>query len=130
MGSMPVTQPEAYRREAGQTREAIYRPAVDIYETAEGITVVADVPGADPGQVEVRLEEDQLLLRAPAPGVAGENESILVQEFVPGVYEREFAIQGQIDAEHIQAELKNGVLRIFLPRAQAAQPRRIPVQTV
>jgi len=129
MGSMPVTQPEAYRREAEQTREAIYRPAVDIYETAEGITVVADVPGADPGQVEVRLEEDQLLLRAPAPGVAGENESILVQEFVPGVYEREFAIQGQIDAEHIQAELKNGVLRIFLPRAQAAQPRRIPVQT-
>ena len=122
-------QRDALRPEAEQTREeAVFRPLVDIYETQEGITIVADVPGADPAQLEVNLDEERLSIRAPVTPPEADTETVLVREFWPGVYQREFTIHSPVDPERIQAELKHGVLRIFLPRAEQAQPRRIPVQ--
>lgn len=108
--------------------ENVYEPAVDIYETAEAITLLVDIPGADPASVEVDFQDDRLRLRAPVPVHEGGTETILSREFYPGVYQREFVLQVPVSPDRIEAHLKDGVLRLVLPKAQGPQPRRIPVR--
>jgi HSP20 family protein len=112
-------------REGTRTRERYIPPAVDIYETQEGLTVLADLPGVNQDTLEVRVDNNVLTIRGMshhmAPGDPVYREYELVHFF------RQFELGEKIDQSHIAAELKQGVLTVQLPKAPEAKPRTIAV---
>jgi HSP20 family molecular chaperone IbpA len=103
------------------------RGGVDIYETEQELTLYADVPGVRPEEVDLRYEQGELLLHGRVkPRHNGEN--FLLQEYDEGDFYRAFTIHESIDSNKIEAECKNGVLVVHLPKAEHAKPRRINVQ--
>ncbi|GIW83081.1 MAG: molecular chaperone [Gemmatales bacterium] len=102
-----------------------YQPRVDIIETDEGFTLYADVPGAKPEDIDVRYEKGELMLHARCRP-RHENVRWLYREYGVGYFYRSFTIEG-IDPDKIKAEVKNGVLKIHLPKPEAAKPKKITV---
>lgn len=105
-----------------------YVPAVDIVETDKGFTLTIDLPGVDPKDVNICFEKGVLRLQAERSVEEGEGEQ-LYQEFESCGYERSFTISNDIDAEGIQAHFTNGVLRLEMPKAESALPRKIAIKT-
>lgn len=106
----------------------IYKPAVDIYENASGITLLADMPGVRAEDLEIDLREGVLTLSGRVVPPEGEGEVDVVREYSPGTYYRQFSLADTIDQAQIEAKLVNGVLTLELPKAEAAKPRTIPVK--
>lgn len=106
---------------ATSVRVAHRRPEVEIFEDDQALWVSADVPGVEPGQVEVALDAGVLSLtaRAAAPGDGAQ----------PIEFTRRFTLRepSRYDAEHISATLRHGVLELRLPKAEPARRRQIPV---
>ena len=100
-----------------------YVPAVDIYESPEAITLVADMPGVGPGSVLIDVHNNQLTLRGTV-SMEGGKERLLLQEYGVGDYVREFTLGKAIDQSKIEATMKNGVLTLTLPKAEAIKPRK------
>ena len=107
-------------------RRNIVAPPVDIYENADEILVVADVPGARTDGITVRLEKDELTLHA-ATGDPPKGEPLFGSGRAAD-YARRFVVPPGIDGEKITADLKAGVLKIHLPKSAALKPRRIQVR--
>lgn len=100
-------------------------PPVDIYETPDGLIVVADLPGVEKENLQIRIENGILTIKAhPADGLPG---SAIYNEFSLLDYFRQFELPAEVDQEKIAANLKNGVLTLHLPKAEAAKPRQISV---
>jgi HSP20 family protein len=94
-------------------------PPVDIYENADEILVVADVPGARSDSIMVRVEKNELYLHARREEENGPRTAD---------YARTFLVPQGIDAGKISADMNGGVLRIHLPKSEALKPRRIEVR--
>jgi HSP20 family molecular chaperone IbpA len=113
-------------REATRSREVFAPPPVDIYEDDRGLVVVVDLPGVEPGALDVRVEQGVLTLlgraRALAPGTPLHREYELTGFF------RQFQLPEEIDPGGIEAALTQGVLTLRLPRAAPTPPRRIEVR--
>jgi HSP20 family molecular chaperone IbpA len=104
-------------------------PAVDIYETADGLVVLADLPGVAPDGVEVKVDGDLLtIVGRTAPAAPAETPEPGHREFGLADYHRQFRLHRQVDPERITAGLTQGVLRVFLPHREETKPRQIPVQ--
>jgi HSP20 family molecular chaperone IbpA len=103
-------------------------PLVDVYETEDGLTLVADIPGVSKETLEVSVKEGILTLDAKAEAPEFEGGTWLWREHLPTHFHREFRISETIDVSKIAAELKNGTLRLSLPKAEEAKPRRIEVK--
>jgi HSP20 family protein len=101
-------------------------PACDVYESKDEILVIADVPGATTEGLNVGLEKGELTVRARR-NLAAEGGSFVVKEYGDCDFHRRFVVPGGVDAETISAELKNGVLRLHLPKSEAHKPRQITV---
>lgn len=111
-----------------RTREQrVYTPRVDIIEKKEYILLVADMPGVDEKSVDVTIEKDLLTIHGSVEPETHKNHRLAISEYGTGDYERTFTISDEIDREHIQASVKDGVLRLTLPKAEAAKTRHIPV---
>lgn len=104
-------------------------PLIDIHETPEGLVLEADVPGASEHTLTIHLEHNVLSLRAGVEPPDVEGARLIQQEYPLGDYERSFILSDEVDRATISAELKNGVLRISLPRAERARTRRIDVRS-
>ena len=118
-------------REAAQaadpTRERrLVAPPVDIYENQEGYLVLADLPGVRADDVDVRFEEGELHLSARRE--LGARPGLVASELVDADFRRLFKIPEDVDAGAIEAELRDGVLRLRLPKARRLQPRKIAVR--
>ena len=100
-------------------------PPVDVFENADEFLVVADVPGAPPGGIEVRVENGTLTIEAKR---AGEEGPTVGREYEEVDYVRSFRIPAGIDAANIAAETKNGTLVVRLPKIAALKPRKIDVK--
>lgn len=115
-----------------QTRPgAVFSPAVDIFESENDITLLADMPGVRAENLVIDLRERVLTLegRVDAPARADEQE--VVSEYVDtGTFLRQFTLSDTIDQARIDAVLADGVLRLTLPKVEAARPRQIKVKTV
>lgn len=113
-------------REETRSEERYVTPAVDIYETGEGLVVKADLPGVAKGGLDVRVENNLLTIRGKAnhmaPGEPIYREYGLVNFF------RQFELNERVDRSKISAELKHGVLTLNLPKAEEAKPRKIDVK--
>jgi HSP20 family molecular chaperone IbpA len=106
-----------------------YSPTVDIFETDDAITVLADMPGVRADGLSIDLHEDILTIDGRvANDVEGNDERVLMREYATGGYRREFRVTNLIDRDRIDASLRDGVLKLVLPKAEAARPRRIEVR--
>ena len=126
---MEATIPAKHEERAPETRERrmTVMPPVDIFEVENGLAVVADMPGVDRDQIDIRVENDILTIQATVePPAQGE---LVYSEYALANYHRQFRLSEKVDTENIRAELKNGVLTIHLPKAEAHRPRRIEVTT-
>ena len=111
--------------EAIEQRPAV-APPVDIYENTDELLVIADLPGVSREDLKINLEKNLLRIEGRRRDV-GEGEA-LAAEYRPFDFRRSFAVPQGIDAEHIHAELAQGVLRLHLPKAAAVKPRQIHVK--
>jgi HSP20 family molecular chaperone IbpA len=102
-------------------------PPVDIYEDDQGLVVVADLPGVEPGGLDVRVEQGVLTLQGRARALA--SGTPLHREYELTGFFRQFQLPEEIDAGRIEAALTQGVLTLRLPRAAPAPPRRIQVRS-
>ena len=105
-----------------------YRPNVDIIEKDEELVLMADVPGTAGDHVNVDFEDGMLSIHACVEKSEDEHE-YLVHEFGVGDYCRTFQVDESIDAEKIEAECRNGVLVLHMPKVEAAKPRKIKVKS-
>lgn len=106
----------------------VFSPAVDIFETDDRISVLADMPGVKPSALKIDLRENLLTLTGRAEPREQEGESPVLQEFSAGTYFRQFTLSESIDQSKIDAKLNDGVLRLELPKAERAKPRQITVK--
>jgi HSP20 family protein len=106
-----------------------YTPPIDIHEGPEGLTLEADLPGAREQGLQVQLEDNVLSLYAKIDSPAPEGAQLVHEEYRLGDYHRSFILSDEVDRERITAELKNGVLRLFLPKAERARTRRIEIKS-
>ena len=106
----------------------VFTPAVDIFETDTAISVVADLPGVASGDLDIGLDDNVLTISGDVNAPEGAGEADILREYHTGKYYRQFTLAEIIDQEKITAELKNGVLRLTLPKVEAATPRKIAVK--
>jgi len=115
---------------AEQTRPGlVFIPAVDIFETDKEITLLADMPGVKAGDLNIDLHENVLTLDSEARSPEGSDELDVLREYRTGKYYRQFTVSNVIDQAKIVAEMKDGVLRLRLPKIEAATPRKIAVKS-
>jgi HSP20 family protein len=113
---------------AERTRGApTYTPRVDILETKEELLLLADVPGVEQNDLNVQFENGELIVEAHAAARHTDKRPVYA-EYGIGDFYRVFSISETIDAQKISAELKNGVLTLHLPKADAVKPRQIEVR--
>lgn len=113
-----------------QTRPGpVYSPAVDIFETDAAITVLADMPGVKPEQLDIDLRDSVLTLKGRVASPATTTESDVLREYEAGTFFRQFTLSETIDQGKIDAHLSDGVLRLELPKVERAKPRQITVRS-
>ncbi len=115
---------------AEQTRPGpVFTPPVDIYETEGEITLLADMPGVKSENVSIDLKEDTLTLTGEIEPFEEAGEEDLMIEYEVGQYQRQFFIPELIDRKNIDAQLNEGVLKLVLPKAEKARPKKIQIKT-
>ena len=115
---------------AEQTRPGlVFSPAVDIFETDNEITLLADMPGVKAANLKIDLHENVLTLDGDVKPPERTNEVDIIREYDTGKYYRQFTLSQVIDQGRIGAEMKDGVLRLRLPKVETATPRRITVKS-
>ena len=131
-----LSNPETQKQEiveqdqTERTRDSrVYVPRVDIYETDEVIHVVADIPGADENSIEITLEKNVLSIDADVQVEKPEDYSLTYAEYGIGSFRRKFNISNEIDQENIVAEVKDGVLKLALPKSKKVA-QKISVKAV
>lgn len=118
--SVPEENPELYRA---------FTPPIDIHEGPEGLTLEADLPGATESNLFIQLEDNVLSLHARIESPVPEGARLLHEEYHVGDFRRSFILSDEVDRERISAELKHGVLRLVLPRAERVRARRIEIRS-
>lgn len=122
--TVPATV-EEHSRELTREEERYLSPPVDIFETKDGLTVVADLPGVPKENIEIRVDNGVLTIKGrtahDTPGEAVYTEYQLLS------FHRQFELSDQVDQEKISATMKQGVLYISLPKAEQPKPRQISV---
>jgi HSP20 family molecular chaperone IbpA len=120
------------KREAGQQQEStvparVFVPVTDIFETQDTLRVVLEMPGVSKDTVEVGVENNVLTITGRIDFAKYDGLQPLYTEYNIGNYSRSFKISNEIDQEAIQAEIKDGVMTLILPKAERAKPRKIKV---
>jgi HSP20 family protein len=113
-------------REETRSQERYVSPPVDIFETADGLVVKADLPGVAKEGLDVRVENNLLTIRGRAAHVAPGDP--IYREYGLANFFRQFELNERVDQGKITAELKHGVLTLNLPKAEEAKPRSITVK--
>lgn len=107
-----------------------WRPAVDIKEEADRFLITADLPGVDPKDIEITMDDGVLSIKGERNSeVQDEKDGYKRVERVSGTFYRRFSLPDTADAERIEAKGKNGVLEVSLPKHEKVQPRKITVNS-
>jgi len=114
--------------QAEQTKPGlVFTPAVDIFENDGAITLLADMPGVASQDIAIDLRDGVLTLSGDVKPWEGSDESDVLIEFEIGKYYRQFTLSEAIDQSKIEARFEDGVLRLVMPKAAKAMPRKITV---
>lgn len=106
----------------------VFNPAVDIFETERELTLLADLPGVNAKDLKIDLNDNVLTLTADETSLEGPGEKDVIREYRNGSYYRQFSLSDTIDQSKIEAVIKDGVLRLTLPKVEAMTPRKIRVK--
>jgi len=109
-------------------RQRYVAPVVDIYETDDGLTFIADLPGM--GKDDLQVDIDKGILTIEGKTDSGMSGKLIYSEFAPAGYYRQFHLPELLDGDKARAELKAGVLTLHLPKVEAARPKRIEIKTI
>jgi HSP20 family protein len=123
-----VVQKDGKNQPASTTSpDAFLRPPVDVIEDSSGITLLADLPGVPRDKLNIQLESDSLTIEGEVMlDLPQDMQSNLAEVSIPR-YRRVFTLSKELDGEKASAELNNGVLKLHIPKAQHAQPRKIQI---
>lgn len=113
---------------AAATGRPHYRPRTDVYETEDRYFLVADVPGAGEGDIDLTIEKDVLTLTAKVAPPAFEGFEPRLRGYGVGDWRRSFRLSDAVDREGVDATVKDGVLRVSLPKSKASLRKSIPVK--
>jgi len=103
-------------------------PEVNVYENHDDYIVVARTPGIDKNDVNITIKDNSLKITGERKKVTLENANNYLDERFSGKFERSFLLNEKIDAEKIDAEMKNGLLIIKLPKSPESKPRNITIK--
>lgn len=103
------------------------RPAVNVWETEGALNVELELPGVQSDQVDLSVVGDELSIKVDRPDVEEEGVTYHRRERGVGSFTRVLRLPVEIDAEHVAAEMRHGVLTVTLPKAESARPRKIKV---
>jgi HSP20 family protein len=103
-------------------------PPVDVFENESGITLLADLPGVSRDRLTIRVDGDSLVIEGNAETAEPGGMELLYGEAHYAAYRRQFTLSRELDAQRIEANLKDGVLRLSIPKLEEAKPRRVEVR--
>jgi HSP20 family protein len=106
-----------------------WTPAIDIYETADEVVVVADLPGVDSESIDVSVTGSVLTLRGDKPAAEPSEAAYSAHERLSGPFSRQVNLSSEVNFEAAKAEARHGVLTVRLPKKEASRPRTIRIQT-
>jgi HSP20 family protein len=109
-------------------KEAVLVPPVDVIEDPTAITLYADMPGVPRDKLNLRIDGDSLLIEGDLVLDMAQGMQASHAEIQRTHYRRAFALSRELDTDKVTADLTNGVLKVRIPKAEHAQPRRISVQ--
>jgi HSP20 family molecular chaperone IbpA len=122
------TQVAAREEERKAESRAFLLPPVDIVEDEMGFTLTADLPGVSKDRLGVKVNGNNLLIEGEASTPVPQDMELLYVEIRAPYYRRSFTLSRELDASKIEANLKDGVLKLRIPKAEEAKPRRIEVK--
>jgi len=105
----------------------VFKPVVDIIEEKDETILTADLPGVDDKSLDITLEKNVLTIRGHVEPEAPAGYKLAYGEYEVGDYERAFSLSDEVDKDKIQATIKNGVLKLVLPKAATAKARKIAI---
>lgn len=121
-----ITEPQDDQSKA---QRFVFTPPIDIFETSEGLVLEADLPGVSLKTLELQIQDNKLTLFGRVEPYLPPDAVAIHQEYQVGDFLRSFILSDEVDYDSITAKLNNGVLRVTLPKAAKAKPRKIQVQT-
>ncbi len=104
-----------------------WNPRVDLYETHEGFVLLADLPGVEPSSIDLSVTGNVLTLRGEKVTNELAEGHAQTREREAGAFHRQVTLSSGVNFDAVQAETHNGVLRVSLPKQEAAKPRTIPI---
>lgn len=108
----------------------VLRPAVNIFEDADGITLEADMPGVSKDRLRLQVDNDQLFVEGDVQFAMAEGLEALHADVRATRYSRSFSLSHELQTDNIDATLKDGVLRLRIPKRPEVRPRKIEVRVV
>jgi HSP20 family protein len=105
----------------------VFKPDVDIVERKDDTVLTADMPGVDEKTLDITLEKNVISIRGAVEPDIPSGCRLAHGEYTVGDYERTFTLSDEVDKDRIQATIKNGVLKLVLPKAAAVKARKITV---
>ncbi len=113
----------------GERRNMVYLPALDIYEDEDKIVIEADIPGVKKEDIKISVEDNVLTIKAEKKKEEKVKEKdVVYEEIAYGMYAREIDLPHTVDTEKIEAEYKDGVLKISLPKKEEVKPKQIEIR--
>ena len=119
---------ESHSAKPAAAPENALRPRVEVFEDAEGITLIADLPGVSSQGLNVQVDKDTLLIEGNADIAMPEGMQALHAEVRSKLYRRSFALSSELDPDAIAAKLKDGVLTLHIPKRAEVRPRKVEVK--
>jgi HSP20 family molecular chaperone IbpA len=126
-GQAPTRQGQRQPEERGREQPTMI-PRVDVLEDETGITLFADLPGVSRDALEIHVEGDSLALEGQVSAATPEAMEATYAEVRIPRYRRIFTLSRELDGSRIEAQLKDGVLRLRIPKQEHAQPRRVQIK--
>jgi HSP20 family protein len=120
--------PAVSKQAKSASAEAALMPPVNVFEDAAGITLYADLPGVPKDKLSLQVEADTLTIEGEVSLDTPEGMEATHAEISLPRYRRVFTLSKELDSEKVSAELRNGVFKLRIPKAEHAQPRRIEVK--
>jgi HSP20 family molecular chaperone IbpA len=121
-------EPSAVEREQREAEVAL-QPPVDIYEDAQGITLIADMPGVSRERLHIEVDKEMLLIEGDAQIDISEGTEALYADVQATRYRRGFTLSGELDVDQCEANLKDGILTLKIPKREEVRPRKIEVRS-
>ncbi|MBI4859247.1 MAG: Hsp20/alpha crystallin family protein [Candidatus Riflebacteria bacterium] len=107
----------------------LFTPRTDVYENEAAFHVVADMPGVDERSIDIQVDHNVLSVAGRAEAESFEGHELELGEYLNGSFVRQFTLPVDIDVEKIEATVRDGVVRIRLPKSDEAKPRKITVRS-